>query len=71
MELIGVGPAGGVTKCFVIRKGKRANAARAVFDLEVIVWVIVWVNVAGDSPPGRFDAERVPLLGVGVFASVP
>lgn len=43
----------------VIRKGKRASAACAVCDLEVIVWVIVWVNVEGDSPPGRFRVGGV------------
>lgn len=38
-------------ECLVIRKGKRANVACVVFDLEVIVWVIVCVNVEGDSLP--------------------
>lgn len=46
-----------------------AVAAHAEFDLEVIVWVIVWVNVQGDSPPGRFDVERLRLLGFSVFGN--
>lgn len=41
-----------------------AVAAHAEFDLEVIVWVIVWVNVQGDSPPGRFDVERLSPAGI-------
>lgn len=60
---------GGVTRSVVIRKGERADAACAVFDLEVIVFVIVWVNVWGDSPSGRFDVERVPPLGSSVFGN--
>lgn len=61
---------GGAERSFVIRKGKRAISAHAVSDLELIVWVIVWVNVQGDSPPGCFDVERLPLLGFSVFGNM-
>lgn len=39
-------------------KGKRVNAACAVFELEVIVWVIVWLNVEGDPPPPSWGCWR-------------
>lgn len=41
-------------------RSREKGAARAVFNLEVIVQVMVRANVQGDSPPGRFDTERLP-----------